>query len=89
MVGVVAGITQPGSNTHEAATHRGYDTPIGFGGSTLVHAACDRSRRMRWWIVVALSDLVRWLKHRWDYDTDLIDLIDCYKDYERAQNGKK
>lgn len=40
---------------------------------------------MKWWIIVALSDLVRWLKKRWEYDTDLIDLIDTYKDYERAQ----
>jgi len=43
---------------------------------------------MRWWIIVAMSDLVRWLKRRWDYDTDIIDLIDIYKDYERTQNGR-
>ena len=43
---------------------------------------------MRWYIIVALSDLVRWLKRRWDYDTDIIDLIDTYKDYERTRNGR-
>jgi hypothetical protein len=43
---------------------------------------------VKWWIIVAMSDLVRWLKRRWDYDTDIIDLIDTYKDYERTRNGR-
>lgn len=44
---------------------------------------------MKWYIIVALSDLVRWLKRRWDYDTDMIDVLDMVKDYEKTQANKR
>lgn len=87
LVGVVVSITQRRRDTHQASVSTGYAHAPRPGRPALVQSTCERVLKVRWrdYIIVGLSDFVRWLKREWDYDTDIIDLIDCYHDYQRTE----